>query len=183
MMGHRQVEQAALFYEFSFERHIPANHLLRSIDMFVDLEDLQRELAPFYSNIGRPSIDPELVIRTLLTLRLRPGSPCLFQRVPGCLRLRWCRVVASVLPRRSIATPQYAMAQAGSCCAIVSNFRRAIRNQYECSIATPRLNSVCTLGLQDVGKVTVPSFWSCWPIASLARAAVIRPVANNMRVE
>jgi transposase len=66
MMGHRQVEQAALFYEFSLERHIPANHLLRSIDRFVELEDLRRELAPFYSNIGRPSIDPELMIRMLL---------------------------------------------------------------------------------------------------------------------
>jgi transposase len=66
MMGHRQVEQAALFYEFSLERHIQADHLLRSIDRFVDLEDLRRELAPFYSNIGRPSIDPELMIRMLL---------------------------------------------------------------------------------------------------------------------
>lgn len=51
MMGHRQIEQAALFYEFSLERHIPADHLLRSIDRFVELEDLRRELAPFYSNI------------------------------------------------------------------------------------------------------------------------------------
>jgi transposase len=66
MMGRRQVEQAALFYEFSLERHIPADHLLRSIDRFVELEDLRRELAPFYSNIGRPSIDPELMIRMLL---------------------------------------------------------------------------------------------------------------------
>src|SRR3954467_13579581 len=66
MMGHRQVEQAALFYEFSLERHIPADHLLRSIDRFVDLEDLRREVAPFYSNIGGPSIDPELMIRMLL---------------------------------------------------------------------------------------------------------------------
>src|ERR1700748_1023161 len=66
MMGHRQVEQAALFYEFSLEGHIPGDHLLRSIDRFVDLEDLRREAAPFYSNIGRPSIDPELVIRMLL---------------------------------------------------------------------------------------------------------------------
>jgi hypothetical protein len=37
MMGHQQVEQAALFYEFSLERHVPANHLLRSIDRFVEL--------------------------------------------------------------------------------------------------------------------------------------------------
>jgi len=66
MMGHRQVEQAALFYEFSLERHVPADHLLRSIDRFVEFGELRRELAPFYSMIGRPSIDPELMIRMLL---------------------------------------------------------------------------------------------------------------------
>jgi transposase len=66
MMGHRQVEQAALFYEFSFERHVPAEHLLRSIDRFVELGELRRELAAFYSTMGRPSIDPELMIRMLI---------------------------------------------------------------------------------------------------------------------
>src|SRR5271167_697519 len=66
MMGHRQVEQAALFYEFSLERHIPADHLLRSIDRFVELGGLRRELAPFYSSMGRPSVDPELTIRMLI---------------------------------------------------------------------------------------------------------------------
>src|SRR6202008_1415039 len=66
MMGHRQVEQAALFYEFLLEKNIPADHLLRSIDRFVDLQEIRRDLAPFYSSIGRPSIDPELMIRMLL---------------------------------------------------------------------------------------------------------------------
>src|SRR5215472_5425936 len=66
MMGHRQVEQAALFYEFSLEKHLPGDHLLRSIDRFVDLQEIRRDLAPFYSSIGRPSIDPELMIRILL---------------------------------------------------------------------------------------------------------------------
>src|SRR5262245_23522226 len=66
MMGHRQVEQAALFYEFSLERHVPTDHLLRSIDRFVELGELRRELAPFYSDIGRPSVDPELMIRMLI---------------------------------------------------------------------------------------------------------------------
>lgn len=47
MMGPRQVDQASLFYEFSIERHVPASHLLRSIDRFVDLSGLRRELAPF----------------------------------------------------------------------------------------------------------------------------------------
>src|SRR5262247_3715674 len=66
MMGHRKVEQAALFYEFSLERHIPGDHLLRSIDRFVEFGELRRELAPFYSTLGRPSIDPELMIRMLI---------------------------------------------------------------------------------------------------------------------
>src|SRR3954447_21121953 len=66
MMGHRQVDQAALFYEFSLERHVPERHLLRLIDRFVELGDLRRELAPFYSAVGRPSIDPELMIRMLI---------------------------------------------------------------------------------------------------------------------
>ena len=66
MMGHRQIEQAALFYEFSLQKHVPADHLLRSIDRFVDLQQIRRDLASFYSSIGRPSIDPELMIRMLL---------------------------------------------------------------------------------------------------------------------
>ena len=66
MMGERQVDQAALFYEFSLERHVPQDHLLRSIDRFVDLEGVRAHVAPFYSPIGRPSIDPELLIRMLL---------------------------------------------------------------------------------------------------------------------
>jgi transposase len=66
MMGRQQVEQAALFYEFSLERHVPADHLLRSIDRFVELGELRRELSGFYSPIGRPSIAPELMIRMLL---------------------------------------------------------------------------------------------------------------------
>jgi transposase len=66
MMGHRQVEHAALFYEFSLEKHVPADHLLRSIDRFVELGELRRELASFYSTMGRPSVDPELMIRMLI---------------------------------------------------------------------------------------------------------------------
>jgi transposase len=66
MMGDRQVQQDALFYESSLERHVPAEHLLRAIDRFVELDGVRRELAPFYSEIGRPSIDPELLIRMLI---------------------------------------------------------------------------------------------------------------------
>ena len=56
LMGPRQVDQAALFYEFSLERHVPAGHLLRSIDRFVDLSEVRGHLAPFYSSTSRPSI-------------------------------------------------------------------------------------------------------------------------------
>src|SRR6202043_1357833 len=66
MMGERRVGQEALFYEFSLERHVPETHLLRSIDRFVELDGGRRELAPFYSEVGRPSIDPELMIRMLI---------------------------------------------------------------------------------------------------------------------
>ena len=60
MMGERTVAQEALFYEFSLERHVPGDHLLRSIDRFVDLTAIREHLRPFYSEMGRPSIDPEL---------------------------------------------------------------------------------------------------------------------------
>src|SRR5215471_15343171 len=66
MMGERRIRQEALFYEFSLERHVPEKHLLRSIDRFVELDGLRQELAPFYSEIGRPSVDPELLIRMLI---------------------------------------------------------------------------------------------------------------------
>jgi len=56
MMGDRWSGEDALFYEFSLGRHVPAEHLLRSIDRFVDLDGVRCELAPFYSEIGRPSI-------------------------------------------------------------------------------------------------------------------------------
>ena len=58
MMGPRQVAQGALFYEFSIEDHVPPDHLLRAMDRFVDLGDMRRHLAPFYSTTGRPSVDP-----------------------------------------------------------------------------------------------------------------------------
>lgn len=66
MMGPKQEAQAALFYEFSLEDHVPQDHLLRSIDRFVDLSSIRTHLADFYSHTGRPSIDPELMIRMLL---------------------------------------------------------------------------------------------------------------------
>src|ERR1700727_3601267 len=62
MMGERRVMQEALFYRFNLERHVPDDHLLRKID----LSEVRAHLGPYYSDVGRPSIDPELMIRMLI---------------------------------------------------------------------------------------------------------------------
>ena len=66
MTGPRQDAQGSLFYKFSLEDHVPTDHLMRSIDRFVNLSGIRTHLAPFYSATGRPSVDPELKIRMLL---------------------------------------------------------------------------------------------------------------------
>src|SRR5215813_3664513 len=68
MMGRQTVDQSQLFYLFNLEEQIPADHLLRRLNPIVALVlvDLREKLAPFYSDIGRPSIDPELMIRMLI---------------------------------------------------------------------------------------------------------------------
>ncbi|RBW50334.1 IS5/IS1182 family transposase, partial [Phaeobacter gallaeciensis] len=66
MMGSRQEAQSALFYDFSIEGHVPTDHVLRAIDGVVDLSSVRTHLTEFYSSTGRPSIDPELMMRMLL---------------------------------------------------------------------------------------------------------------------
>ena len=68
MMGRQAGDQSQLFYLFNLERRVPAGHLLRRINPVVTriLVELREKLAPFYSDIGRPSIDPELMIRMLI---------------------------------------------------------------------------------------------------------------------
>ena len=66
MMGIKGGDQDRLFYSFNLDKHIPADHLLRRIDRFLDFSQLRQRLEPFYSHTGRPSIDPELMIRMLL---------------------------------------------------------------------------------------------------------------------
>lgn len=65
MMG-QAASQDQLFYAFNLADHVPRDHLLRGIDHFLNLGDLRQHLAPFYSHTGRPSIDPELMIRMLV---------------------------------------------------------------------------------------------------------------------
>src|SRR5512137_404208 len=68
MMGRQTGNQSQLFYLFNLEERIPASHLLCRINPVVTqvLVSLREKLEPFYSEIGRPSIDPELMIRMLL---------------------------------------------------------------------------------------------------------------------
>jgi transposase len=66
MMGSQGAGQAPLFYASNLDDHIPSDHLLRGIDRFMDLSELRRHLASFYSHTGRPSLDPELMIRMLV---------------------------------------------------------------------------------------------------------------------
>src|SRR6266516_3795246 len=68
MMGQQTSDQSQLFYLFNLEQRIPEGHLLRRMNPVVTrvLADLREKLAPFYSEIGRPSVDPELMLRMLL---------------------------------------------------------------------------------------------------------------------
>jgi transposase len=66
MMGRLKNEQSQLFYEFHLSDAVREDHLVRKIDAALDLSWLRSELAPHYSAAGRPSIDPELMIRMLV---------------------------------------------------------------------------------------------------------------------
>jgi transposase len=97
MMGRGRGDQARFFYQFRLDERVPKDHLLRRIDGFVTpvLADMHERLQPYYSEIGRPSIDPELMIRMLLVgycYGLR-SERRLTQEVELHLAYRWfCRL-------------------------------------------------------------------------------------------
>ena len=97
MMGRRCGDQASLFYQFHLDDRVPKDHLLRRIDCFVmtALADMHERLKPYYSEIGRPSVDPELMIRMLIVgycYGLR-SERRLTQEVELHLAYRWfCRL-------------------------------------------------------------------------------------------
>ena len=66
MMGRHTADQRQFFYDFCLEDVVPSDHLLRRIDRFLDFARIRPQLKPFYSAIGRPSIDPELMLRMLI---------------------------------------------------------------------------------------------------------------------
>src|SRR5215210_3361698 len=97
MMGRRRGDQVSLFYEFRLDERVPKDHLVRRIDGFVTaaLADMHERLKPYYSEIGRPSVDPELMIRMLIVgycFGLR-SERRLTQEVELHLAYRWfCRL-------------------------------------------------------------------------------------------
>ena len=95
MMGPAVDRQDRLFYAFDLDDRVPSNHLLRRIDAVLDLSWLREELKPHYSDIGRPSICPELMIRMLLVgycYSIR-SERRLCQEVDMNLAYRWfCRL-------------------------------------------------------------------------------------------
>ena len=66
MMGRQSTDQRRFFYDFCLEDHVPADHLLRRIDGLLDLREVREKLQPHYSPVGRPSVDPELMMRMLI---------------------------------------------------------------------------------------------------------------------
>ena len=66
MMGRREQGQGQFFYAFDLDKVVPPDHLVRQIDGVLDLDWVHKELAPYYSHTGRPSIDPMLMIRMLI---------------------------------------------------------------------------------------------------------------------
>src|SRR6266849_1289209 len=128
MMGQQTSDQSQLFYLFNLEGRIPAGHLLRRINPIVTrlFAGMREKLAPFYSDIGRPSIDPELMIRMLIVgycygIRFERR---LCEEVELHLAYRWfCRLdLDDAVPdhSRSIGTAASATA---TCCAMCSRRR------------------------------------------------------------
>jgi transposase len=66
MMGRREDGQGQFFYAFDLDKVVPSDHLVRQIDAVLDLSWIYKDLAPYYSHTGRPSIDPVLMMRMLI---------------------------------------------------------------------------------------------------------------------
>jgi transposase len=95
MIGLQTDQQKRLFYSFDLEEQVPQNHLLRGINRHLDLSEFRQHLSEYYSHTGRPSIDPELIIRMLIigySLGIR-SERRLCEEVHLNLAYRWfCRL-------------------------------------------------------------------------------------------
>ncbi len=66
MMGRLDRDQEQFFYSYRLDELVPADHLVRKVDAILDLSWVRAELVPYYSHTGRPSVDPELMLRMLI---------------------------------------------------------------------------------------------------------------------
>ena len=129
MMGQLPPGQNALFYQFCIDNHVPSDHLLRAIDAVLDLERLRSHLTPYYSMIGGPSIDPELMIRMLLVgygirseRRLCEEVHLTILPTGGSAAWGWRERYRTTQPSRRTATGAFAtvavcVGSSGRCCA------------------------------------------------------------------
>src|SRR3954463_1955625 len=106
MMGRREDSQVQFLYAFDLDKVVPPDHLVRQIDGVLDLSWVHKELAPYYSHTGRPSIDPVLMIRMLLVgyvFALR-SERRLCSEVQVNLAYRWfCKLsVEDMIPDHSV---------------------------------------------------------------------------------
>jgi transposase len=131
MMGRREDGQGQFFYSFDLDEVVPPDHLVRQIDAVLDLGWVHKELAPYYSHTGRPSIDPVLMIRMLIVgyvFALR-SERRLCSEVQVNLAYRWfCRLgIEDKIPDHSVF-----------CRARHERFREsdALRRVFECVVAT-----------------------------------------------
>jgi hypothetical protein len=93
MMGRLSHDQGEFFYSFRLDEAVPDDHPVRAIAAVLDLSWVHAELTPFYPKIGRPSIDPVLMIRMLIVGYCRRKSPD--TRSGGSRRLYFRRCLAS----------------------------------------------------------------------------------------
>ena len=95
-----KVDQTSLFYQFRLDERVPNDYLLRRIDGFVTaaLADMHERLRPYYSDIGRPSVDLELMIRMLII-----GYCDGLRSIPVCSSRQLCRDVIETSRRGKIA--------------------------------------------------------------------------------
>src|SRR5438552_8711420 len=106
MMGRREEGQGQFFYSFDLDKVVPPDHLVRQIEGLLDLSWVHKELAPYYSHTGRPSIDPVLMIRMLIVgyvFAIR-SERLLCREVQVNLAYRWfcCLSIEDKIPDHSV---------------------------------------------------------------------------------
>ena len=175
MMGRGTADQARLFYEFHLDERVPADHLLRRIDVFAAaaLADLRQKLADHYSHTGRPSIDPELLIRMLIVgycYGIR-SERRLCEEVADRLTFRWfCRLdIDDKVPDHSTFSKNRHGRFRDS------DVLRHLSSSASCSPASPPASSAArALPSMRASSRPTPTRAARFPVPSGARSAIRR---------